>query len=419
MSWVKPKTNGTGKGSQRVNHGQTHRPIEEIVAAQRAAFEAEKKQLPTLRRRLNRLESEAKKLTKRRQIHQRRDAEAEAEKLRAHIMDLETGASRKIYDARVQPYLDAMTRAANAPPPTVRRPSPAEGKGEDRKRKEPPTSSTGTMNRPRQRARRKAPTITREMRIMSDDRAVASTTAIHDEFLSNLSDQATGAPSAIYVVSGNSCDQCGEGTLKRSSTESTIICDSCGHSKSFIESTSSTLGYSEDTSSDYASFSYKRANHFTEWLNSTQAKETTEVPTEVIEGVMQIFYEQRLKITDITTEKVRAALKAKRQRRYYENVQLIHSLITGQQPMRFTPEQEARLRAMFSQIQDPFEKNCPSTRKNFLSYSYVLYKFVELLALDYFKSSFSLLKGRDKLYRQDQIWQKICADLDWEFIPSI
>ena len=108
---------------------------------------------------------------------------------------------------------------------------------------------------------------------------------------------------------------------------------------------------------------------------------------------MQIFYEQRLKITDITTEKVRAALKAKRQRRYYENVQLIHSLITGQQPMRFTPEQEARLRAMFSQIQDPFEKNCPSTRKNFLSYSYVLYKFVELLALDYFKSSFLAPQG--------------------------
>jgi hypothetical protein len=29
------------------------------------------------------------------------------------------------------------------------------------------------------------------------------------------------------------------------------------------------------------------------------------------------------------------------------------------------------------------------------------------------------LKNRDKLYIQDKIWQKICADLSWEFIRSI
>ena len=80
MSWVKPRTQQP-KAAQRQT-GSAPKPIEEIVAAQRAAFETEKKQLPTLRRKLSRLESEAKKLSKRHQIHARRDAEAEAEKLR-------------------------------------------------------------------------------------------------------------------------------------------------------------------------------------------------------------------------------------------------------------------------------------------------------------------------------------------------
>ena len=45
-------------------------------------------------------------------------------------------------------------------------------------------------------------------------------------------------------------------------------------------------------------------------------------------------------------------------------------------------ELEERLRIMFKDIQRPFDNNCPKERKNFLSYSYVLYKFCELLSED-------------------------------------
>ena len=67
----------------------------------------------------------------------------------------------------------------------------------------------------------------------------------------------------------------------------------------------------------------------------------------------------------------------------------------------------------------PFYKHCPKNRKNFLSYSYVLHKFVELLGLDEFLPSFPLLKSREKLHQQDLIWEKICRDLGWEFIRSL
>ena len=64
-------------------------------------------------------------------------------------------------------------------------------------------------------------------------------------------------------------------------------------------------------------------------------------------------------------------------------------------------------------------KHCPKDRKNFLSYSYVLHKFVQLLGLDEFLACFPLLKSREKLHQQDQIWKKICEELKWEFIKSL
>ena len=82
-------------------------------------------------------------------------------------------------------------------------------------------------------------------------------------------------------------------------------------------------------------------------------------------------------------------------------------------------ELEEKLRLMFKEIQAPFMEVCPKTRKNFLNYSYVLHKFVELLGLDEYKIYFPLLKDREKLHQTDMIWKKICEKLGWHFIKSI
>ena len=51
-------------------------------------------------------------------------------------------------------------------------------------------------------------------------------------------------------------------------------------------------------------------------------------------------------------------------------------------------ELEETLRIMFKDIQKPFDDNCPTERKNFLSYSYVLYKPCELLGEDEYLNTF-------------------------------
>ncbi len=72
-------------------------------------------------------------------------------------------------------------------------------------------------------------------------------------------------------------------------------------------------------------------------------------------------------------------------------------------------------------IQVPFEKHCPKNRKNFLSYSYTLFKMAQVIGEDHMLTTFylPLLKSRDKLAVQDTIWKGICKELNWEFIPTV
>ena len=92
--------------------------------------------------------------------------------------------------------------------------------------------------------------------------------------------------------------------------------------------------------------------------------------------------------------------------------------MNGEPAPSMSRNSEEKLRMMFKEIQTPFVKYCPKDRKNFLSYSYVLHKFCELLSMDTYLDCFPLLKSREKLQQQDNIWEKICRDLQWQYIPS-
>ena len=76
---------------------------------------------------------------------------------------------------------------------------------------------------------------------------------------------------------------------------------------------------------------------------------------------------------------------------------------------------------MFIAVQEPFEQ-VKGRRKNFLSYSYTLQQFMRLLGVhsDCISGlAFTLLKGRDKLARQNTIYQRVCEILHWEYRPLL
>lgn len=93
--------------------------------------------------------------------------------------------------------------------------------------------------------------------------------------------------------------------------------------------------------------------------------------------------------------------------------------ITGIPNPNLAAELEDKLRNMFKEIQVPFLKHAPLVRKNFLSYSYVIHKFLQILEKTEYLKHFPLLKSREKLHQQEEIWKKICIDLNWKFYRSI
>lgn len=216
------------------------------------------------------------------------------------------------------------------------------------------------------------------------------------------------------------CPNCKDSTVYHFSDTSELVCDTCGLVLATLISEELTYREEQETSEKIINYSYKRENHFNEWLSQFQAQETTTIPQEVIDQLRTEFKKIKIKsLEEITHARVRSLLKKLKLNRYYEHVPYITNILSGIKPPKMPQELEERLRIMFKDIQKPFDDNCPSDRKNFLSYSYVLYKFCELLSEDSYLKYFPLLKSKEKLYQQDVIWKSICQDLRWEFIPTV
>ena len=91
----------------------------------------------------------------------------------------------------------------------------------------------------------------------------------------------------------------------------------------------------------------------------------------------------------------------------------------GIKPPVMTQQLEDTLCNLFMEIQRPYAKYCPKNRVNFLNYYYTVYKLCELLKQNQFLPYFPMLKDREKRIEQDEIWKKICKELNWPFIATI
>jgi hypothetical protein len=213
------------------------------------------------------------------------------------------------------------------------------------------------------------------------------------------------------------CKNCNGTNTFINESESDMVCLDCGISE-HVQTNEQSYKEEQDSNQNIV-YSYKKENHFNEWIAQFQAKEVTNIPSEVYEQIREELKKQKINKSDITHPTIRKLLKKLKLNKYYEHVPHITSYLSGKKPPKMSSALEDKLRLMFYKIQKPFENNCPGDRKNFLSYSYILYKFCELLSEDSFLPCFPLLKSKEKLYKQDQIWKKICEELQWEFITTI
>lgn len=193
-------------------------------------------------------------------------------------------------------------------------------------------------------------------------------------------------------------------------TESAYICPCCGDSEMII--------LDEDRQiKDYSP--YRRLNHFREWLNQFQAKQSPDIPEQVFVDIVKELNKNRIiDLGTLNKKNMKIILKKLEYNIYYEHVTYIINKLNNLPPPKITRDMEKLFISMFYKIQEPWEMYKQNNRKNFLSYSYVLHKFCELLELDHLLECFPLHKDSDKIMENDQIWEKICKILNWEYISS-
>jgi hypothetical protein len=200
------------------------------------------------------------------------------------------------------------------------------------------------------------------------------------------------------------------------SSEGCYICKKCGETEeAFMENENNNY---KETNFEKQKYPYKKINHLKEKLNQFQSKETADVPDEIYTMIINDLKKKRIRPEYASPADIKSILKKNRETNYYEHLQQIYCKITKSQPITLSREIETMIIGMFQAMQESFQKHRPDDRSNFLSYAYVLNKLFRIVGLEQHSKFFYLLKSKEKLRDQDNIWAKICRDMGWKFFSS-
>ena len=255
----------------------------------------------------------------------------------------------------------------------------------------------------------------------SVEKVVSNRASLFDMYMSVIDNKYASEKNKSNSI--KTCSVCKiEKTLIQS--EGLYVCTSCGEVEHVI--IESEIPNHKEVGNEKPRTPYKKQTHLAETLNQFQAKESTEIPTKVYNGIVLELKKLKLTNDDLVGMKyskakilIKQILKKLRFTTYYEHIPFILSKITNKPAPTISRETEEIIKKMFKQTEEPFSKHCPKDRKNYLNYSYVFHKFFEILDMPEYADCFPLLKSRDKLKKADNSWEKICAELNWTFYPSI
>jgi hypothetical protein len=103
---------------------------------------------------------------------------------------------------------------------------------------------------------------------------------IFTDYLVEVENQNINRPKQRKV---EQCESCSSSNVIHIQDTSELVCDSCGLVLACLISEELTYREEQETSEKIVNYSYKRENHFNEWLSQFQAQEMTTIPDEVME----------------------------------------------------------------------------------------------------------------------------------------
>lgn len=240
---------------------------------------------------------------------------------------------------------------------------------------------------------------------------------LYQKYWRNVSNEITNIHD--FVIPTDVCTICHSGELIPQDEEGILICNnaSCGKFITYIVDNAKPAN--KEPPSEVSYTAYIRLNHFKEILSQFQAKETTQIPEEVINAIRARIKKERIEdMSIINYDKMREILRKLGFNKYFEHIQYINSLF-GIKPPIMNEELHETLCVLFIEIQQPWAVHCPPNRTNFFNYTYTLHQLCVLLDQMQYLPYIPMMKDREKQLEQDMIWKKVCNDLDWEYFPTV
>jgi len=173
---------------------------------------------------------------------------------------------------------------------------------------------------------------------------------------------------------------------------------------------------------------YDRKIHFRDCINQYQGKQNCNIPNKIYRQLTREFKNhhlllgneddpKELRFKNITKKHILVFLKELNFSNHYENVHLIHYVLTGIKPNDIS-HLESKLLDDFDTLTNCYDKKYKNiNRKNFINTQYVLYQLLCRHKYRCKKEEFIILKTADRKFFHDEICKKLFETLGWNHTP--
>ncbi len=207
------------------------------------------------------------------------------------------------------------------------------------------------------------------------------------------------------------CDQC-QVNMHVVSNSSELICMTCGLSRELTGTVcEDEQFYYQEGRTKHGS--YDPSKHCRLWLERIQARESKDIPDDVINAVKKCIITNRIKSKEkVTCKLVRQFLRITRFSKFNEHVPLIRKIITGIAPPQLTDKECQAVGIYFDKIIRVYNQIKPANKTNSPFHPYFIYKILEHLLVPGIRAREILscihLQSCETLIKNDLDWKKIC-----------
>ena len=186
----------------------------------------------------------------------------------------------------------------------------------------------------------------------------------------------------IKEISYESCDKC-ENKMTVVPNNSELICEKCGITKNLYGTVfeDDQFYYQEGQRTKHGN--YDPTKHCRIWVERIQARETTDIPTMVIEKLKKCIERDRIRdLTRIDCAQIRKYLQQTHNSKYNEHIPLIRKLLTGVVPPQLTDHELQLINIYFDKVIRIFDEVKPSGKTNCPYHPFFIYKIIEQIIKD-------------------------------------